>query len=391
MKSAGNGGILKGHLQVLHVHVLLVAPLGARHVAQPCADQHQSGIAVREAANHTGAAADLPVRPLNHIIGTDASPVLTGKIAVSQCFFNAVLHLLGGLFQLHGTQLLHYGFGLLTGGFLALLGVDRLEHLGYQLHLRARCYGEHIAVKVDGTPLVFGFRKHFSHSLQHTKALVSNDESYPIQTTTTEPLKEIDPTGLIFFHALGCTKNLTITILVDRNGYQNGYVFKLPAPVAAQIDPIYVDIRIPPALQRTVPPILDVDIRFLIQLADGRWRHLAAPQGLGDVLHTPDRHAGQVHLNEGLFHTAFTTAIPLNDGSLKGDALELGHLEGDIPGSGGEITVVVAAAVALALLVALVPGRLRQLLCLGLQQLVEGFLYAASHQLLELALDNFLV
>ena len=29
-----------------------------------------------------GAVSDLPVQPLNDIVGTDASPVLTGKIAV---------------------------------------------------------------------------------------------------------------------------------------------------------------------------------------------------------------------------------------------------------------------------------------------------------------------
>ena len=60
MKSAGNGGILKGRLQVLHVPVLLVVPLGASHMAQLGIDQHQSGVSVREVPHHTGAAADLP-------------------------------------------------------------------------------------------------------------------------------------------------------------------------------------------------------------------------------------------------------------------------------------------------------------------------------------------
>lgn len=46
MKSASNGGILKGRLQVLHVHILLVAPLGASHVAQPSTDQHEGRVAV---------------------------------------------------------------------------------------------------------------------------------------------------------------------------------------------------------------------------------------------------------------------------------------------------------------------------------------------------------
>ena len=71
MKSAGNGGVLKGILQVLHIHVLLVAPLGACHMAQPGTDQHQGRVAVRETAHHTGAAADLPVQPLNDIVGAE--------------------------------------------------------------------------------------------------------------------------------------------------------------------------------------------------------------------------------------------------------------------------------------------------------------------------------
>ena len=61
MESAGNGGVLKGRLQVFHVHVLFVSPLGTGYMAQPGTDQHQGRVAVRETAHHTGAAADLPV------------------------------------------------------------------------------------------------------------------------------------------------------------------------------------------------------------------------------------------------------------------------------------------------------------------------------------------
>ena len=50
-----------------------------------------------------------------------------------------------------------------------------------------------------------------------------------------------------------------------------------------------------------------------------------------------------------------------------------------------------AAAITLTLLIALIPGSLGQLFCLGLQQLVEGFLYAASYQLFDLTLDYFFV
>ena len=103
MKSASNRGILKGRLQVLHVHVLLVAPLGTGHMAQPGTDQHESGIAVRKTTHHTSPATDLPVQPFNDIIGADTSSVFAGKIAVIQRFVNSILHLLGCFFQLHGA------------------------------------------------------------------------------------------------------------------------------------------------------------------------------------------------------------------------------------------------------------------------------------------------
>ena len=69
---------------MLRAHVLFAAPLGTGHMAKPCTNQHQSRVAVREGPHHTGAAADLPVQPLNHIIGANPRPVLIGKIAVGQ-------------------------------------------------------------------------------------------------------------------------------------------------------------------------------------------------------------------------------------------------------------------------------------------------------------------
>ena len=82
MKSAGNGGVVQNCLQVLHVHVFLVASLGARHMAKSGADQHQGGVAIRERPHHPRPSADLTVQPLDHVVGTDAGPVFAGKIAV---------------------------------------------------------------------------------------------------------------------------------------------------------------------------------------------------------------------------------------------------------------------------------------------------------------------
>ena len=67
---------------MLHVHVLLVAPLGTSHMTLPGTDLHKGRVAAWNAAHYMGAAADLPVRPLNHIGGSDASSVLAGKITV---------------------------------------------------------------------------------------------------------------------------------------------------------------------------------------------------------------------------------------------------------------------------------------------------------------------
>ena len=72
-----------GSLQVLHIHVLFVASLGADHMVQPGADQHESRVTVRETAHHAVAAAN-PVQPLHDMVGANASPVFTGKIAVDR-------------------------------------------------------------------------------------------------------------------------------------------------------------------------------------------------------------------------------------------------------------------------------------------------------------------
>ena len=132
MKSASNGDILQNRLQVLHVHVFLVAPLGTGHMAKPVTDQHQSRVAVRKTAYYPSSAADLPVQPLETIVGADAGPVFTVEIAVGQRFLYAVSYqLIGGFLQLHFLQLVHHSFGPFAGGLLALLSVDRLEYLGH--------------------------------------------------------------------------------------------------------------------------------------------------------------------------------------------------------------------------------------------------------------------
>ena len=205
MKSAGNRGVVQSRLQVLHVHVFLVAPLGTCHMAQPRADQHQGGISVRECPYHPRPSADLPVQPLDHIVGADAGPVFAWEIAVGQRLLNAVLDLLGSLLQLHGPQLGNHCFRFLAGRLFALLGVDRLEHFCHNFDLGFGHNRENVAVEMHRAALVFGVREHLAHGLQHPHALVADDEFHAVQSASAEPLEEADSTGLVLFHALGST------------------------------------------------------------------------------------------------------------------------------------------------------------------------------------------
>lgn len=71
MKSVSNRGVGQSRLQMLHIHVLLVASLGTRHMAKPRTDQCQGEVPIRERPRHMGSAADLTVQPLNFIAGAD--------------------------------------------------------------------------------------------------------------------------------------------------------------------------------------------------------------------------------------------------------------------------------------------------------------------------------
>ena len=88
MKSAGNEGVFHGYLQMLHVHVLLVAPLSACYMAQPRTDQHQSRVPIRERPHHASPATDLTVQPFDHIVCADTRPMLAWEVAVGQYLRN---------------------------------------------------------------------------------------------------------------------------------------------------------------------------------------------------------------------------------------------------------------------------------------------------------------
>lgn len=64
MKSVSIGDIRNGSFQVHHIHILLVSLLGTAHMAQPVADQHKGGTALRKGSHYTGTTVDPPVYAL---------------------------------------------------------------------------------------------------------------------------------------------------------------------------------------------------------------------------------------------------------------------------------------------------------------------------------------
>ena len=84
------GGIAESGLQVPHVHVLLVTPLGACDMAQAGADEQQGRVAIREGTHNSGAPADFAVEAFHDVVRADPRPVLGWEIAVGQRLLNAV-------------------------------------------------------------------------------------------------------------------------------------------------------------------------------------------------------------------------------------------------------------------------------------------------------------
>ena len=146
--------------------------------------------------------------------------------------------------------------------------MDRFEHLRNKFYLGLGNYAKHVTIEMHDAALVPGVWKYLSNRFEHAKAFVTNNEFDTFKSASPEPLKEVFPAIFILFHSFGSTQNLAVSVLVDGNGHQNGNVFVLTSPIPAQIDPVHVDIRIVP-LQGTVAPLLNMDVRLLVEFADG--------------------------------------------------------------------------------------------------------------------------
>ena len=86
-------------VEFFDIHILPGAPLSGGNMPQPGADQHQSGITIRKAPDHSGSPPDLAIDPLKRIVGPQLGPVLGGKIHVVESFVNTSLNKIGYFVQ----------------------------------------------------------------------------------------------------------------------------------------------------------------------------------------------------------------------------------------------------------------------------------------------------
>ena len=63
------------------------------------------------------------------------------------------------------------------------------------------------------------------------------------------------------------------------------------------MDTVHIDIWILAAVQRTIAPVFNMDIGFLVQFADCGGRNFAALQRFSDILDTAHGYSGEIHLN----------------------------------------------------------------------------------------------
>lgn len=92
-------------VQQRRVQVAPRPPLALRDVLEPRGDEHEGRLAVREGADHAGAAADLAVEALDRVVGADPPPVSGREARVGQGLGAALADRLRGLPEPRRLQL----------------------------------------------------------------------------------------------------------------------------------------------------------------------------------------------------------------------------------------------------------------------------------------------
>lgn len=92
--------------------------------------------------------------------------------------------------QFHVSEFFCNRFCFFPGGSFILLRMNCFEHQRNLLDLCPRYRRKHIAIKVNDTALIPGFREDFTSCFEHAEALVANNELGALQSAVAQPLKK---------------------------------------------------------------------------------------------------------------------------------------------------------------------------------------------------------
>lgn len=236
----------------------------------------------------------------------------------------------------------------------------------------------------------FGAREDPGGRADHTGRLVAHEHAHAAQPAGLEPRQEVAPALRRLGEALGAADHLAVAVLVHADRRHDRHVLVGAAPASLQVDAVDVDVRVF-AGQGPASPLLDRLESLVVQVGDRAGGDARAPEDLADVLDAPRRHAGQVHLDDGLLDRGLAPLVALDDRRGEAHALELGHPERDLARRGGEASLVVAGAVRRPPVGALIGRGAHQLVGLLVGHRVDGLLDGFPDQFAQLGLHRLLV
>ena len=123
------------------------------HVPKYGRHEHQCSFAFRETSDDVGSPPDLPVQPLEGVVGPYLSPVGGEEAVVAQCLSDSLFKRFGGSLQLHILEAGHDARRLLESAFTGLLREDRPEHSTDFFRFVGRNVLQHVPFEVDDAPL----------------------------------------------------------------------------------------------------------------------------------------------------------------------------------------------------------------------------------------------
>ena len=140
---------------------------------------------------------------------------------------------------------------------------------------------------------------------------------------------------------------------------------------------------------RTRP--FDLAIDLLIEVTDGAGTDLCTPQRFRDVLHPPDRNAGQIHLNQSLLHGALLGLIAPDDLRFEGQTPKPGNFQIDLARLGEQLSVTASRPGVQPLRCPLIAARIADGIRFRIQQGVQCVLDGLPHQTVNVVLNLFFI